>query len=99
MASFREVRDLLLVGYDDGDISEDELLLLYDLNTSKNPDFPYECYDKFDLNEMDDSECLAEFRFHKSDIPILFDVLQLPQTFKCQQGTICDGIEGLCNAL
>lgn len=99
MASFREVRDLLLVGYDDGDISEDELLLLYDLNTSKNPDFPYECYDKFDLNEMDDSECLAEFRFHKSDIPILFDVLQLPQTFKCQQGTICDGIEGLCIAL
>ena len=28
---------------------------------------------------MDDSECLAEFRFHKSDIPVLLDVLQLPQ--------------------
>ena len=73
--------------------------LLYDANTSKNPDFPYECYGKFDLNEMDDSECLAAFRFHKSDVPVLFEALQLPQSFTCQQGTICDGIEGLCLTL
>ena len=48
---------------------------------------------------MDDSECLAEFRFHKSDIPVLFEALQLPQSFTCHQGTICDGIEGLCLTL
>ncbi|XP_067016499.1 uncharacterized protein [Acropora muricata] len=48
---------------------------------------------------MDDSECLAEFRFHKSDIPVLLDILQLPQTFVCRQGTKCDGIEGICIAL
>ena len=71
MASFREMRNLLLESFDDGDISEDEFVLLYDANTSKNPDFPYDCYGKFDLDEMDDSECLAEFRFHKSDIPEL----------------------------
>ena len=99
MASFREIRNLLLKSFDDGDLSEDEFLLLYDANTSKNPDFPYDCYGKFDLDEMDNSECLAEFRFHKSDIPVLFDALQLPQVFTCQQGTICDGIEGFCITL
>ena len=91
----RLARDLLLESFDNGDISEDEFLLLYDLNTSENPDFPYECYGKFDLTEMDDSKCLAEFRFHKSHIPVLHDALQLPQFFRCQQGTICSGTGGL----
>ena len=38
MASFREIRNLFLESFDDDDISEDEFLLLYDVNTSKNPD-------------------------------------------------------------
>ena len=76
----------------------DEFLLLYDVNTSKNPDFPYESYGKFDFNDMDDSECLSEFRFCKSDLPVLSEALHPPNYFTCQQGTICDGIEGLCIA-
>ena len=67
MASFREIRSILLQSFDDGDISEDEVLLPYDVNISKNPDFPYESYGKFDLNDIDDSECLSEFCFRKSD--------------------------------
>ena len=31
MATFRKVRELLLTSFDDGDISEDEFLLLYDV--------------------------------------------------------------------
>ena len=42
MATFRKVRELLLTRFDDGDISEDEFLLFYDVNRSKNPDFPHE---------------------------------------------------------
>ena len=99
MASFRDIRNLLVESFDDDDISEDEFLLLYDANTSKNPDFPYDCYGSFDLNEMDDSECLAEFRFHKNDVPVLLEALQLPQSFTCHQGTICDGIEAHCITL
>ena len=95
MASFRDIRNHLVESFYDGDISEDEFLLLYDVNTSKNPDFPYECYGSFDLNEMDVSECLAEFRFHKNDVPFLLEALQLPQSFTCHQETICDGIEAL----
>ena len=99
MSAFREIRSILLQSFDDGEISENEFLLLYDVNTSKNPDFPYESYGKFDLNDMDDNECLSEFRFRKSDLPVLFEALHLPNYFTCQQGTICDGIEGLCIAL
>ena len=69
MASFREIRNLLLESFDDDDISEDEFLLLYDVNTSKDPDFPYDRYGAFDLSEMDDSECLTEFCFHENDVP------------------------------
>ena len=61
-------------------ISEDELLL-YDVNTSKNPDVPYESYGKFDLNDMDDSQCISEFCFHKSDFLVLPEALHLPNYF------------------
>lgn len=29
------------------------------------------CHGEFRLNDIDDSECLAEFRFDKRDIPVL----------------------------
>lgn len=96
MATFRKVRELLLLSFDDGDISEDEFLLLYDANNSKNPDFPYQNYEHFDLEELDESECLAEFRFRKRDIPLLAEAMRLPDSYTCEQGTVCDGIEGLC---
>ena len=78
MASFREIRSIPLQSFDDGDISED---VLYDVNTSKNPDFPNENYGKFDLKDVDDSACLSEFRFRKSDqhqiLMLLFGLLLL----------------------
>ena len=64
-----------------------------------NPDFPYELYPEFNLNEMDEDECLAEFRFRKQDILILADILQIPQRFVCEQRSICDGLTGLCMLL
>ena len=96
MPSFKKTRSLLLESFDDGQISEDEFFLLYDENKSKNPAFPYEHYERFDMEEMEDSECVADFRFQKSDIPLLAETLQLPDSFTCYQGTVCDGIEGLC---
>ena len=48
---------------------------------------------------MTDAECLAEFRFKKRDIPSLVEVLGVPETIKCEQGTLCDGMEGLCMLL
>ena len=94
MASFRESRSILLQSFDDGDISKDEFLLPYDVNTSKNPDFPYENYGKFDLNDIDDSRGLSEFRFRKSELPDLSETLHLPNYFTCPQGKYAMELKG-----
>ena len=99
MSSFREARLMLVDSYDDGLIDEDKMLMLYDMNTSKNPAFPYENYDKFELTDIDEAECKAEFRFEKSDLPQLAETLGIPQAFKCKQRTVFDGMEGLCMLL
>jgi len=45
---------------------------------------------------MNDAECLAEFRFRKRDLPLLAEVLQLPDSFTCDQRSVVSGMEGLC---
>ncbi|XP_068734110.1 uncharacterized protein [Montipora capricornis] len=97
--AFRDVRNLLLLSHDDGTINDEEFLVLNDLYVSKNADFPYDSYTPFDLEELDESECLAEFRFRKRDIPRLYNVLQIPDTLTCNQRSVCDGVEGLCMLL
>ena len=51
------------------------------------------------FENIDETECLAEFRVQKQDIPVLANVLQLPVIIRCPQRTICDRIEGLCMLL
>ena len=50
-------------------IDDDEFVLLYGGNFSRNPEFPYEEYEMFDLDAMDDTECKSEFRFTKMKFP------------------------------
>ena len=88
--SFKDARDALVLYYDNGVIDDEEFCLLYDANRSKNPEFPYEEYGKFDLEEMDNSECKAEFRFRKEDIPVLAEALGIPETFARSQGSVSD---------
>ena len=66
MASFKLTRNPLLENYDEGVIDDDEFLLLYDQNRSKNPEFPYKHIGEFDLEDMDDFEFIAEFRCEKA---------------------------------
>ena len=96
MTSYKDARNLLLDSYNDGTIDEDEFFLLYEEHFSKNPEFPYEQYELFDMDAMDDTECKAEFRFRKTEIPLLAEALDIPETFVCHQGTTAPGIEGLC---
>ena len=51
--AFKDVRNLLLIGYNDGFIDDDEFVFLYDLYASKNPEFPYDSFAPFDLEELD----------------------------------------------
>ena len=68
MPSFRESRDKLQFAHSDNLISEEECLLLYDLNKSSNLELPYWSYDQLDLELLSDDECKSEFRFYKRDV-------------------------------
>ena len=97
--SLKEAKQQLLYAFDDGLISDEECLLLYDLNGSTNLDFPYEQYSLFDLDDMQNNECLAEFRFQKNDLPILAEVLGIPDQFILEQRSVVRGMEALCMLL
>ena len=84
------MRKLLLFLYDSESISDEEFLTFYVSYSSKNPDFPYSAYSKFDYDQIDKSECLAEFRVRKQDITLLADIFQLPVTIRCHQRKTCD---------
>ena len=99
MSSFKATRELTLLCYAEHLLSDDEFLILWEDNQSKNPDFPWDRYSPFDLENMDEAECKAEFRVEKRDLHTLGEVLEIPPTFKCQLRTVCDGMEGLCMLL
>lgn len=93
--SLHELQELLFLSHDHCAIDDEELLLLYEEFLPKNPDFSYENYDRLDLNDMNDSECLAEFRVKKRDLPILAEALQIPDSITCYQRSFISGMEGL----
>ena len=97
--SFKKTRDLLLIAYDDKLISDEEFLLLYQANKSTNLDLPYEEYLRFDLENMEDDECFAEFRVRKQDLPILAGVLGIPDEFTLEQRSVVGGMEAMCMLL
>ena len=59
------MRELLLVAYDSEIINDEEFLVLFENYRSRNPQFPYNSYPRFELENMQDDECLAEFRVKK----------------------------------
>ena len=82
ITSFRDARDLSTTALFDNLTSEDEYLIIYDLNSSNHLGLPYVEFMRFDLDEIEDSECVAEFRVYKDDLPALDsrDIL-VPTTF------------------
>ena len=77
-------------------LNDEEFLLLYDINTSKSVDLPYWQYPEFDLDNLSDEECKAEFRFLKNDIYTLYDALTVPDEIKCYNGFKVCGLKALC---
>ena len=80
-------------------MDDEKFIVLHHLYSSRGPDFPYDVYAPFDLDEIDESEIVAEFRLRKQDVRALTEVLQIPDTIICEQRSVCDGIEGLCMLL
>ena len=78
-------------------LTDEEFLFLYEANKPVNLELPYYEYEKFNLGEnISEDECKAGFRLERGDIECVAGVLQLPATFKCPQGSVCDRIEGIC---
>jgi len=48
------------------------------------------------MDAMDDLECKAKFCIRKTELPLLAEALDIPETFVFHQGTTAPGIEGLC---
>ena len=67
--------------------------LLYDTNKSSNPDLPYDLYEFFDFDVLEEDECLSEFRFRKQDIPFLGEVIQIPDEITFYQRSVCSVLE------
>lgn len=61
----------MVLSYEQGLISDEEFLVLYGSYKPKNLHLPYNRYESFDLDEMEDDECVAEFRVRKGDQPLL----------------------------
>ena len=80
-------------------LDEVDLLCIYDAFNRRNPSLPYWNYRHFDLSILSEDECKTEFRFGKGEIPILADVLRIPDIFTCVNGTVASGLEGLCMLL
>ena len=85
MSSLKEARQQLVLNNFDGDIDDEELLLLFEINKSDILDLPYKNYENFDLDLLEDDECLLEFRFHKRDISLLAEALQIPLNVQMEQ--------------
>ena len=49
----KETRNLVLECYVDGIIHEDDFMLLYDTNQSKNPEFLHKNYEPFNFDALD----------------------------------------------
>ena len=99
MSSFKDTRDMLLLSLQNNLISDEEFLLLYNVNISKNEIFPLAKYDRFDLEDLDEAESLREFRVRKLDLGRLAEALRLLEKLVCYQRTQADRIEGLCMVL
>ena len=97
MCSFKKAKDDVVLVYDSSHIDDVEFVVLHDIVChGKNPELPFENYDSFSLEETDAVECNVNFRFKKNEIPVLDRAMDIPEKFTCPQGTICEGIEGLC---
>ena len=60
----------LLLAHYEGLINDEEVMLLYDVNSSKNL-IPSWKYDRFSLDNMENDDCISEFRFEKEDLFLL----------------------------
>ena len=63
-------------------------MLLYEI--------PYWNFERFDLENFDNVQCLTDFCIRKNDIFRLKECLQLPENIVCSQRNTCEPVERMC---
>ena len=96
MCTFRETGEALYLAHDQGKVNDEEFLLLYDIDKSKNLDMPYWQYRTIDLDLLKDDECKSQFRFYKEDVYTLTDFFDLPERIVCPSRFSVDRERKLC---
>ena len=96
-----KIAEELVLMHDAGLLNEEELLLFDNGNRKRNPHgmLPYRNYDHFVLEDLDESQCVVQFRFKKEEIYHLAVALRLPEVFRCTNGVVVDSVEALCICL
>jgi len=102
MAANFELNELIMQLYDDNILDVEDVLLLLDAQRPRrnlHMEQPYWQYPAFDLERIEDHECLVEFRFTKGEIYKLLDAFELPEEIRCYNGTVMQSVEALCITL
>ena len=63
MSWLKDLRNL--IAHNISLLLDEELLSLLDKNWSENPQFIYEKYERFDIDDIEEADCKAEFRAEK----------------------------------
>ena len=82
MPSFREIRGLLLLLHGSNFFRKRKFYFFFTRNISL-PTCLFKL--EFDLDDMENDECLVEFRIKKQDLETLAEALQRLESFHCQQ--------------
>ena len=53
--------------------------------------YPYNKFDRFDIDTWDDSECRTDLRFGKEHLDLLRMYLQIPDEIVWSQRSVCEG--------
>ena len=83
MSKLSQIRNPLLISHSDNIMSDEELLLLYDVNKLNNLNLSYHSYPRFNLDDMSLDEAKSEFRFLLKDIYELINLLNIPVKITC----------------
>ena len=97
----KSIFEAAVVAFTVGTLSEEELAIIYEITRRKSPEFPFWRYDRIEvqLQQINNDECMAGFRVTLSELYVLARALRIPDEFKCPNGTVATGIEGLCVVL
>ena len=81
----------------DDNVLNEEVLAYFSEITRKTPQFFHQEYDPIEqqIQEMSTAQFKSEFRFGFSELPLMAEALQLPDTFVCCNGSVASGYEGL----